>query len=49
MMIGIDKETIETILEFFIKFLGGGFCIMTIFDFISYGIFKALSLVNIKK
>ncbi|MDD3417366.1 MAG: hypothetical protein PHY47_25815 [Lachnospiraceae bacterium] len=49
MIIGIDKETIETILEFFIKFLGGGFCIMTLFDFLSYGIFRAFSLANIKK
>lgn len=44
----LDADSVLDVFMFFIKYgLVFGFMINTILDFLAYGIFKALSLVNI--
>lgn len=44
----LDADSVLEVFMFFIKYgLIFGFMINTILDFLAYGIFKALSLVNI--
>lgn len=45
----MDIVQFNDYLKLYLGVLAGGFAVCTILDFLSYGIFKAFKLLNIKK